>query len=67
MLNPYRTRPKDPLARSTDHARIRTATLAFGFICVLFGVVLSGAERARCALLATLGGTVLLATRPRTL
>ena len=68
MANPYRTPPpKDPPARSTSPAKIRTATFAFGFICVLAGAVLSGADRARCALLATLGGTALLATRPRTL
>lgn len=66
MANPYRTRPpKDVPTRPTDHARLRSATFAFGFFCVVIGAVLSGADRARCAFLATMGGVALLVTRPR--
>jgi hypothetical protein len=66
VANPYRTRPpRDLPARTTDHARLRSATFAFGFLCVVLGAVISGADRARCAFLATVGGVALLVTRPR--
>ncbi|MCC6555073.1 MAG: hypothetical protein IT372_19060 [Polyangiaceae bacterium] len=67
MASPYRIRPKSPPPRTVDRGRLRTETFAFGFLCVIFGAVLSGADRARCAFLATLGGVALLVTRPRTL
>ena len=67
MVSPYRIPPKRRPPRPVDRGRLRTATFAFGFLCVIFGAVLTGADRARCAFLATLGGVALLCTRPRTL
>jgi hypothetical protein len=66
VSNPYRVRPKDPPARSTDPARLRLTTFVFGFVCVVLGVAVSGKDRARCMVLGALGGAAALLARPRT-
>lgn len=65
MAHPYRTRPPEPPSRSTDPARLRLATFVFGFLCVVAAAALSGVDRARCALLGTIGGAAALLVRPR--
>jgi len=65
MTHPYRTRFKEPPARSRDPGRIQVATFAFGFLCVVLGAAASGADRAKCAFFGTVAGVVLIMRRPQ--
>ena len=65
VSHPYRTPPRESLARQTDRNRLRVATFAFGFLCVIAGAAFSGVDRAKCALLGTLGGVVAMISRPQ--
>ena len=65
VTHPYRTPPDErPPPPQTDVAKLRVATFAFGFLCVVAGAALSGMDRAKCALLGPVGGVVAMLSRP---
>ena len=65
VTHPYRTPPPRPPHRAIDPARLQLWTFAFGFVCVVAAAAVSGVDRAKCALLGTLGGVAALMSRPR--
>ncbi len=61
--NPYRTTSHEPPPPRPDPAKLRLATVSFGLVCAVMAGVFAGASRAKVALLTTLGGAALIATR----
>jgi hypothetical protein len=62
--NPYRTKScEPPPPPRPDPAKLRIATVSFGIACAVLAGVFAGASRAKIALLTTLGGAALIATR----
>lgn len=60
MAHPYRTTPREPPPPPSD--RLEGATIAFGFLCVVFAHAIGGPK---VLLVAMLGSVALIFARPR--
>ncbi|MFO0587420.1 MAG: hypothetical protein U0441_07770 [Polyangiaceae bacterium] len=65
MAHPYRTPPPRSSPHRAQPERLLTASVAFGCVCVLTGVVLAHRDDLPLAMGAATIGAVMIARRPR--